>query len=116
MVAAYLIATVLAAGANAYAAAADFGRPNWIMVSMKRLGVSERWLTVLGSLKAAGALGVLAGIYVPAIGIAAAAGLILYFVAAIVTALRVRWYSHVPFPTVWLLLAVVSLALRLATA
>lgn len=45
---------------------------------------------MLGILKAAGALGLLVGIRVPLIGIAAAAGLVLFFVAAIITHLRAR--------------------------
>jgi hypothetical protein len=40
--------------------------------------VSESWLTTLGILKAAGAVGLLVGIRVPLIGIAAAIGLVLF--------------------------------------
>jgi hypothetical protein len=48
---------------------------------------------MLGTLKAAGALGLLIGIRVPLIGIAAAVGLVLFFVGAIVTHLRAHDYS-----------------------
>jgi len=41
---------------------------------MARLGLPERWLPLLGILKAAGAPGLLVGIGVPVIGTAAAAG------------------------------------------
>jgi hypothetical protein len=41
---------------------------------------------------------------------------VLFFAAAIVAHLRVRWYSTIPFPAGFLLLAAGSLALRLATA
>jgi DoxX-like family len=41
---------------------------------MAKVGVSESWITTLGVLKAAGALGLMIGIGVRAVGIAAAAG------------------------------------------
>jgi hypothetical protein len=66
-------------------------------------------------LKAAGALGLVAGIAVPSVGIAAATGLVLYFVGAIVTVGRAGWYEHLPYPTAFLLLSVTALVLRLAT-
>jgi hypothetical protein len=78
-------------------------------------GVPESWLTMLGILKAAGALGLLVGIGVPSIGIAAASGLILFFVAAIITHLRVHDYSF-GLAAVFLSLAVSALALRLASS
>jgi hypothetical protein len=80
---------------------------------MKKLGVQERWLRTLGILKAVGALGLLVGISIPLIGVAAAGGLVLYFIGAIVTAMRAQWYAHLPYPLSWLLLAIGSLILRL---
>jgi DoxX-like family len=115
MFTAYVIVTVLAAGANIYAATNDFTRVKWVLVNMTKLGVPHSWLFSLGVLKAAGALGLLVGIGVPQIGVAASVGLILFFVGAIVTAMRAHWYAHVPYPAAWLLLAVGSLVLRLAS-
>lgn len=112
---AYLIVTIVVAIANFYAASADFTRPDWILSNMSRLGVSERWLPPLGLLKALGAVGLLAGIVIPAIGVAAAAGLALFFVGAMITAMRARWFAHLPFPLVWMLVAAASLVLRLRT-
>jgi hypothetical protein len=113
---AVLIVMILAAAANAYAALNDFTRPAWILENMKRLGIKERWLPTLGILKALGALGLLAGIMIPWVGVVAAAGLILFFVGAMVTAMRVHWYGHLPFPLAWLVLAVVALVVRLRLA
>lgn len=113
---AYLIVISLAAAANIYAGICDFARPNWLMANMKRLNVKERWLPTLGVLKLLGGLGLLAGIPVPWIGVAAAAGLVLFFVSAIVTALRARWYAHLPFPLIWLALAVGALVFSLRVA
>ncbi len=110
---AFLIVVILTAAANLYAASNDFTRPAWILTNMKTLGIEERWFPTLGILKALGAVGLLVGIAIPSIGIAAAAGLVLFFVAAMVWAICVRWYAHLPFPLGWLLLAVAALVLRL---
>jgi hypothetical protein len=87
---AYVVVAVIATTANSYAAASDFIRPKWLLANMTKLGVSESWLTKLGVLKAAGALGVLVGIRVPLIGVAAAVGLIRFFVGASIIHLRSR--------------------------
>lgn len=113
MFTAYIVVTVLTAAANLYAAANDFTRPKWILDTMIRLKVPESKLPMLGILKAAAALGLLAGIAEPLIGFAAAVGLALFFVGAIVTALRAQWYAHIPYPAAWLLLAVAALVLEL---
>jgi hypothetical protein len=106
----------MAAAANTFAAAVDFARAQWILDNMTRYGVPRRWLPVLGALKAAGALGLLAGFGVPALGLAASTGLVLYFVGAIVTVIRSGWYSHIPYPAVFLLLAVGSLIAMLGSS
>lgn len=54
---------------------------------MKRLPRS--WVPVLGTLLAAGSLGLLVGFAVPLLGTLAAAGLVLYFIGALVAHLRV---------------------------
>jgi hypothetical protein len=64
--------------------------------------VPERWWPWLGSLKALGAVGLLAGLAAPAIGVAAAAGLVVYFVGAVVTIIRARALGHIPFPLLYL--------------
>ena len=116
MLTAYIIVTVLAAAGNAYAATNDFMRAEMVLASMDRLGVPESQLIPLGALKAAGAAGLLVGIGVPPIGVAAAVGLVLFFVGAIVTAIRAHWYTHIPQPATFLMLAAGSLVLGLASA
>jgi hypothetical protein len=113
---AYLIVVILTAAVNLYAASNDFTRPAWIVTNMKTLGIDKRWLPVLGLLKALGAVGLLAGIAIPWFGVAAAAGLVLFFVAAMIWAACVRWYAHLPFPLGWLALAVAALVLQLRSA
>jgi hypothetical protein len=79
---------------------------------MAEAGVSESWITMLGILKAAGALGLLIGISVPPMGTAAEVSLVLFFVGVIITHLRARDYSF-GLAMVFLLLAVAALVLRL---
>lgn len=110
---AYVIVTVIAAIANGYAASNDFIRPQWLLANMNRLGVRESWLTKLALLKAAGAVGLLIGIGVPLIGTAAAAGLVLFFLAAITIHLRSRDYYSLGAPIGFLLVALASLVLGL---
>ena len=116
MFTAYVVVTVLAAAANAAAATADVIRPTWLLGNMAKAGVPQSWLFPLAALKAAGAVGLLAGIGIPVLGVAAAIGLVLYFIGAVMTHLRVRWYSTIPYPAAFLLLAVGSLVLRIASS
>ena len=113
---AYLIFIILTAGANFYAGICDFTRPKWLLANVKRLEIKEQWLPTLGVLKLLGAIGLLASIAVPQIGVAAAAGLVLYFILAMATVLHARWYANLPFPLTWLALAVGSLVLCLHAA
>jgi DoxX-like family len=112
---AYLIVIGLTAAITLQAAIVDFRRSEWVVSNMDKYGVPRSWLSTLGALKAAGAAGLLIGIGVPLLGVAAAAGLILFFVGAIVTVSRAHWYSHLRYPAPFLVLATGSLALRVAS-
>lgn len=74
----YVAVTILAAAANAAAAGFDFARHPQVLANMTMLGIPRSWLFPLGALKAAGALGLLVGIGVPLLGVAAAVGLVLF--------------------------------------
>ena len=115
MLIAYIIVTVIAAAANIFSATLDFIRFKQILVNMAKVGVSESWITILGILKAAGAVGLLVGIAVPLIGVAAAIGLVLFFIGAIITHRRAG-DSSFGLAVIFLLLAVAALVLRLASA
>ena len=115
MFTAYVVVTLMTIAANTLVAIGDFMRYKFVLNNMAKVGVPESWLTMLGILKAAGAGGLLLGLIgVPLIGTAAAIGLILFFVGAIITHLRARYYS-LGFPSAFLLLAVAALVLDLAT-
>jgi len=92
----YIIVTIMTAAASAFAAVVDFRHPQWVVDNITRWGGSESWPFTLGALKVAGALGLMIGIGVPLVGVAAATGMVLFLVGAIAVMTRVRWYSHLP--------------------
>ncbi len=113
MLAADLAVTVLVAIVIAYAAYLNFSRNASVIAVAERLGVPVSWQIPLGTLLAAAALGLLAGLAVPLIGTAAAVGLVLYFLCALGTHLRAR-DRHVGLALVFLSLASAALAVELA--
>ncbi len=92
---AYVAVAVLAIAATAFSGIAALVHFKPILPAMARAGVPESWLTFpIGTLKTAGAAGLLLGLAgVPWIGTAAAIGLVLFFVCAVYTHLRARDYS-----------------------
>jgi uncharacterized membrane-anchored protein len=112
----YVAVAVIAAAMNVWAASLDFRRAERAVANAAKVEVPPSWLPRLGALKFAGAVGLIAGIAMPFIGVAAAIGLVLFFVCAIFAHLRVSWYSALPFPIAFLLFAVVALVLRLVSA
>ena len=115
MFSAYVVVTLMAIAASTLVAIANFMRAKFVLNTAARLGVPESWMTMLGTLNAAAALGLLLGLIgVPLIGTAAAVGLVLFFVGAIITHLRVRDYSIGP-PAAFFLLAVAALVLGLVS-
>jgi hypothetical protein len=112
---AYIVVTVLGAAMVAFSAGSVLFGAAWVVRPLADYGVPSSWRPWLGTAKAAGAAGLLAGLVVPAVGVAAAIGLVLYFAGAVVTVLRAHWYSHLPFPLMYVAPVVGSLALGLAT-
>ncbi|MFB9690584.1 DoxX family protein [Amycolatopsis plumensis] len=108
---AYLIVTVAAAAWVGFSAVSMFARAKWVVEPITEYGVPRSWWNLLGTAKAAGAVGLLAGLFWPPIGIAAAIGLVLYFTGALITVARARSYAHLPFPVLYLAPVVASLAL-----
>jgi hypothetical protein len=108
---AYLTVTVLLISLLVFSAVADYVRYSRVLSAMARAGVPESWLPALATLKAAGAAGLLLGLAIPIIGLAAAVGVTLFFVGAIITHIRARWFSFAPVP--YFVLAFGALALGL---
>jgi hypothetical protein len=84
----YLVITGVAALALCYAASLNFVGAESVKVVADRVHVSQKWMIPFGLLLTAGAAGLLVGFGVPALGMAAAAGLVLYFIAALSAHLR----------------------------
>lgn len=115
---AYLVVTLLAIAANAFSGIAALLHFKPIRPGMAKAGVPESWLTFpIGTLKTAGALGLLIGLFgMPLLGIAAAIGLTLFFVCAVYTHIYAKDYSpQFGLAIGFLVLAVSSLALGVAT-
>ncbi|HET6708627.1 DoxX family protein [Amycolatopsis sp.] len=108
---AHLIVTVAAAAWVGFSAVSMFARAKWVVEPITEYGVPRAWWNWLGTAKAAGAVGLLAGLFWPPLGVAAASGLILYFGGALVTVARARSYAHLAFPVLYLAPVVGSLVL-----
>lgn len=87
---AYLVITLLAAVAIGYAAVLNFVGAESVKIVAERVLISQRWMVPFGTLLASGAAGLVAGLAVPELGLAAAAGLVAYFICAVIAHLRVR--------------------------
>ena len=59
-----------------------------VMASMASVGVTPNQVPLLAALEIAGGLGIIVGIWVPALGLAATIGLVLYFAGALLTHLK----------------------------
>ena len=86
----YLLITILVALANGYAACLNFAGAESVKVVADQVRVSQKWMIPFGILLASGAVGLLLGFAVPALGTAAGIGLVLYFVCALSAHRRVR--------------------------
>jgi hypothetical protein len=111
---AYLIITLMAAALVGFSAWALMTHAGFIMEPLVRLQVPRSWWPWLAAAKAAGALGLVAGLFVPVIGILAATCLVLYFIGAVITTLRVRWYGHISVPLVYVAPVIAVLILGVA--
>ena len=109
---AYLVITLITAIITGGIAIADFIPARFVLANSAEVGVPRSWIPVLGVAKLAGAAGLLAGLVgLPALAIAAAAGLALYFVGAVATHLRAHVLHNIAFPGAFLCLSAASVAL-----
>jgi hypothetical protein len=110
---AYLTITIVTVLMNGYAAALNFARAESVQLVADRVQVPRRWMVPLGTLLAAGAVGLLAGFAVPGLGIAAAIGLVGYFLCAVTAHLRVR-DGHLGGAVFFLVVAAAALGIDVA--
>jgi uncharacterized membrane protein YphA (DoxX/SURF4 family) len=112
---AYLTVTLIAVAADGFSGIAALLHMQAIVPGMAKAGVPVSWLTFpIGTLKTAGALGLAAGLAFRPLGVAAAIGLVLFFVCALYTHIRASDYSpQFYLANVFLALNVAALALTL---
>ncbi|MFD4029873.1 DoxX family protein [Streptomyces sp. NPDC058637] len=115
MFVAYTAVGILLALILSASAVLTFTRNETVTTSMTKVGVPDSWFPGLAALKAAGAVGLVVGLAVPWIGSAAAVGVILYFVGAVVTHVRAKDYD-IAAPAILTLLAAAALVLRVLSA
>jgi hypothetical protein len=90
MRAAYLAVTILTAAIATFSGIAKIRRdPKIVKVIHEVVGVPMEYMNLLAACEFAGALGMVAGIWWPPLGVAAGAGLVIYFVGAVVSHVRV---------------------------
>jgi hypothetical protein len=105
-----IAATVGCAIANAFEAGAKIARARFVLQNCAEVGVSAKWLPYLAALEAAGVVGLVAGLLGrPGIGLAAATGLVLFFLGAVGAHVRARAFHNIAFPAAFLGLAVAAL-------
>lgn len=110
------LACVVISGVLAFAlvgsAMAKLRRMEQVVVPITSVGVPLDWFPWLAGVELLGAAGLIIGLAVPAVGIAAAIGVILYFVGAVVAHLRAG-DSTIAAPAFLAFMAVGALVLRI---
>lgn len=103
----HVIVAVVAAwvGFSAYAV---LTHQSWVVDNLADYGVPRSWWPWLGTAKTLGTAGLVAGIWLPVLGLAAAVGLSLYFMGALLTVLHAHAYPHIVFPLLYLTPVVVA--------
>ena len=83
--------------------------------TLTKVGVKDEHFAPLAACETAGGVGLLAGLPIAPLGIAAAAGVSLYFAAAVGAHVRIRDRDVAP-PVIILTMAVTALVLRIGSA
>jgi len=113
------IATVVVSALLAFALTGSAGMKlshrEQVVRGYTALGVPEDKLNYLAFLLLAGSAGLVVGLFWAPIGIAAAIGLVCYFLLAVAVHIRANDAKHLAVPLALAVLAAVALVLRLAT-
>jgi len=113
---AYLLITILFAAMVAFSGLGKIRRdPRIVHVIHEVVGVPLKYFALLAACEFAGGLGLVLGIWWPSLGVAAGIGLVIYFVGATVSHLRVGDVKGMGPAVFMLALAAGALALRILT-
>ncbi|MER7760767.1 DoxX family protein [Streptomyces sp. NPDC097619] len=107
----YLVLTLVAALMSGFSAVSVLRGAAFVTGPLEEYGVPRSWWNRLGLLKGAGAVGLVVGLFVPVVGVAAGVGLVLYYAGAVATVVRARAFGHVAFPMMYAGPVVVALVL-----
>ncbi|GAA4225400.1 hypothetical protein GCM10022254_07250 [Actinomadura meridiana] len=117
MFTAYVVVTIVTIVANLAIVVADLSRADFVLANGAEVGVPRSSLPALAALKGAGAAGLILGLLgLDLIGIAAATGLVAFFVGAVAVHVRARVLYNIAFPGAYLALAAASLTLAISVA
>jgi uncharacterized membrane protein YphA (DoxX/SURF4 family) len=108
---AYVIIGIVLAVALVGSGMGKITKAKSIVDSITSLGVPPGLLPVLAACEIAGALGLIVGIWWRPLGIAAAVGVVLYFIGAVGAHLRKRDFKGIPGAGLLLVVSAVTLAL-----
>jgi hypothetical protein len=109
---AYAAVGILLAFGVLASAAAQISGNKVILANMTHLGIPVGMLPFLATCLIAGGAGLVIGLWYPPLGIAAAVGLVLYFVGALVAHLRKGDFKGLPAPTLFLILAGIAVSVQ----
>ncbi len=116
MIATYLAVTLLAALLATLSGAGKIRQdPRQVKVIHETVGIPLRLFPLLAACEFAGAAGLVAGIWWPRLGVAAGLGLVVYFVGACVSHVRVGDFKGMGSAGFMLAIAVGALAARVLT-
>lgn len=104
------VATIACIAANAGIVIADLIPARFVLDNSTEVGLRPRVLPCLAALKAAGAIGLIAGLtWIDELGLAAGIGLTLFYTGAVVAHVRKRVFHNIGFPVFYLVLAAAAL-------
>jgi len=113
---AYLVITILFSAMVAFSAAVKVRRdPKVVHVIHEVVGIPLQYFPALAACELAGSLGLILGIWLPSVALAAAVGLVIYFVGAVVSHVRVGDINGIGPAVFMLLVAAAALALHVLT-
>lgn len=97
--------------ANAVIAVADLARARFVLANSAEVGLPPGSVPWMAAPKIAGVLGLVAGLAgLAPVGLAAAIGLVLFYLGAVAAHLRARVLHNIAFPLAFLALAVAAAA------
>ena len=111
---ALIVVSSLLAALVSFSAALKLSHRPGVVESYRTAGVPESWLNGLAALLLVAAVGLVVGIWWPIAGLAAAGGLVIYFLLAVGFHIRANDTAHVITPAVLAGVAVVVVALQVA--